>query len=306
LFWLARTYNNPLYVDDERAMLAKHNASPQHVVWYMPKPDRKLPAKDLDRYFRGPVEVAMFRSTWDNPEALWVGVKAGYNQVNHGHLDLGNFELDALGVRWVRDLGSDNYNLPGYGDGKRGGRRWNYYRLNSKSHSVPLLGGENQDPMATSKFIKFESKQSHAFAAFALVDLTSAYEKYANKVVRGLAMLDGRKAVLVQDEFEIEKPCELVWAMTTDAEISLKKDWIAKLTIDGKELIARVLSPYHAPFTVESAEQKPPEKTNKGVKRLTLRLDNAKDNVRVAILLSPVWKGGRYTSSVGLRPLAEW
>jgi hypothetical protein len=287
-------------------MLGKHKASPQHVIWYMSKPGGKSPARDLDRYFRGPVEVAVFRSAWDDPEALWIGIKAGYNQVNHGHLDLGNFELDALGQRWVRDLGSDNYNLPGYWDKKRGGRRWSYYRLNSQSHSVPLLGGENQDPMAKSKFIKFESKQSHAFAAFALVDLTSAYEKYANKVIRGLAMLDGRKAVLVQDEFEIENPCELVWAMTTDAEITLKREWIARLTIDGKELIARVLSPYHAPLTIESAEQTPPEKTNKGVNRLIVRLDDAKGNVRVAILLSPVWKGGRYISSVGLRPLAEW
>jgi hypothetical protein len=110
----------------------------------------------------------------------------------------------------------------------------------------------------------------------------------------------------VQDEFEIEKPCELVWAMTTDAEISLKKEWIARLTIDGKELVAKVLSPYHAPLTIESAEQTPPEKTNKGVKRLIVRLDDAKGNIRVAILLSPVWKGGRYISSTGLRPLAEW
>jgi len=303
LFWLARTYDKPFYADDERAMLTKHDASPQHVVWYMPEPGGKLPAKDLDRYFRGQVEVAVFRSAWDDPEALWVGIKAGYNQVNHGHLDLGNFELDALGVRWVCDLGSDNYNLPGYWDGKRGGRRWNYYRLNSKSHSVPLLGGEDQDPMATSKFIKFESKKS---SAFALIDLTSAYEKFAKKVTRGLAMLDGREAVLVQDEFEIEKPCELVWAMTTDAEISLEKEWIARLTINGKELVAQVLSPSNAAFTVESAEQKPPEKTNKGVKRLTLRMADAKDNIRVAILLAPVWKDGRHVSSARLKPLAEW
>ena len=302
LFWLARTFNKPFYAHDERTLLAKYKASPQHVVWYLPEPGGKLPARDLDRYFRGPVEVAVFRSSWNDPKALWVGVKAGYNQVNHGHLDLGNFELDALGERWVRDLGSDNYNFPGYWNGKRGGRRWSYYRLNSKSHSVPLLGGENQDPMATSKFIKFESKKS---SAFALIDLTSAYEKYAKKVTRGIAMLD-RKAVLVQDEFEIEKPCELVWAMTTDAEISLEKERTAKLTIEGKELIAEVMSPYNATFTVESAEQKPPEKTNKGVKRLILRLDNAKDNVRVAVLLSPVWKGGRYRSSVELQPLAEW
>jgi len=303
LFWLARTFNKTFYAQDERTLLAKYRASPQHVIWYQPEPGRKLPARDLDRYFRGPVEVAVFRSAWDNPDALWAGIKAGYNQVNHGHLDLGNFELDALGKRWVRDLGSDNYNLPGYWDSRRGGKRWSYYRLNSKSHSVPLLASEDQDPMATAKFIKFESKKS---SAFALIDLTSAYEKYAKKVTRGLAMLEGRKAVLVQDEFEIEKPCELTWAMTTDAEISLEKERIARLTIDGKELIAKVMSPYNAVFAVESAEQKPPEKTNKGVKRLIVRLDDAKGNVRVAVLLSPVWKGGRYTNSVGLQPLAEW
>jgi len=303
LFWLARTFEKPFYAYDERDLLAEHRASPQHVVWYMPEPVGELPPRDLDRYFRGPVEVAVFRSSWDDPDALWAGIKAGYNQVNHGHLDLGNFELDALGVRWVRDLGSDNYNLPGYWDSGRGGKRWTYYRLSSKSHSVPLLGDEDQDPMAKSKFIKFESKKT---SAFALIDLTSAYEKYAEKVTRGLTMLDGRKAVLVQDEFEIEKPCELIWAITTDAEISLEKEWIARLNIDGKQLIARVLSPYHAPFTVESAEQEPPEKTNKGVKRLIVRLDDAKGYVRVAVLLSPVWKSGGDTSSVDLRPLAEW
>jgi len=302
LFWLARTFNKPFYAHDERAVLAKYRASPQHVVWYMQEPTGKLPARDLDRYFRGPVEVAVFRSAWDDPQALWAGIKAGYNQVNHGHLDLGNFEMDALGVRWVRDLGSDNYNLPGYWDSKRGGVRWSYYRLNSKSHSVPLLGGEDQEPMARSKLVKFESKKD---SAFALIDLTSAYEKYAGKVTRGLAMTEGRKAVLVQDEFEIEKPCELVWAMTTDAEIKLEKEWIARLTIDGKELVARVMSPYHAPFTVESAEQKPPQKSNKGVKRLLVRLPNAEGSVRVAVLFSPVWEKG-YVSSVGIKSLAEW
>ena len=96
------------------------------------------------------------RSAWDDPNALFLGIKAGYNQVNHGHLDLGNFELDALGVRWARDLGSDNYNLPGYWEAKRGGQRWSYYRLNSASHNVPMLGGQSQDPLAKSSFTKTE------------------------------------------------------------------------------------------------------------------------------------------------------
>jgi hypothetical protein len=310
MFWLARTYDNSLYAEAEHAEIAKSDASAQHVVWYVPPPAKMPAAKDLDRYFRGPVEIAVFRSAWDDPQALFVGVKAGYNQVNHGHLDLGNFELDALGVRWVRDLGSENYNLPGYWDGRRGGRRWSYYRLNSKSHSVPLLDGEDQDPLATSRFTRFSgghlTVETERSSAFVLVDLTSAYKKSANKVTRGVAILENRRAVLVQDEFKIKNPCEVVWAMTTDAKIDIKEKDTAVLTLAGKKLIARLLSPSAAGFAIESAQQKAPQKTNKGVRRLIVSLPNANGNVRVAILLSPVWKDKEVVTKVPIKPLTQW
>jgi len=303
LFWFARTYDNILFSEAEHAELAKRSASPQHVVWYVPRSGKKPAPKDRDRYFRGPVEVAVFRSAWDEPDALFVGVKAGYNQVNHGHLDLGNFELDALGVRWARDLGSDNYNMPGYWDRKKGGRRWSYYRLNSFSHNIPILGGRDQDALAKSKFIKFESKKS---SGFVLVDLTQAYKDFVKKAARGVAMLENRRAVLVQDEFEIEKPCEVAWGMTTDAKIAVRKGGSAALSLKGKELIARILSPAGAEFVVESAEQKPPEKTNKGVRRLVVRLPQAKDDVQIAVLLSPVWSDGNVVKRTQVKPLSEW
>jgi len=303
MFWLARTYKNSLYAQAEHAQIAKRNASAQHVVWYVPSPAKMPTAKDLDRYFRSPVEIAVFRSAWDDPQALFVGVKAGYNQVNHGHLDLGSFEIDALGVRWARDLGSDNYNLPGYWDKRRGGRRWSYYRLNSKSHSVPILDGEDQDPLAKSRFTRFQTERS---SAFVLVDLTSAYKKSANKVTRGVAILENRRAVLVQDEFDIENPCEVVWAMTTDAKIDIKENDTAVLTLAGRKLFARLLSPSPAGFAIESAQQKAPQKTNKGVRRLVVRLPNAKGSVRVAILLSPVWKDKEIVTKAQVKPLAQW
>jgi hypothetical protein len=303
MFWLARAFGNPMFAESEHAEIVRRSASPQHVVWYVPATQNTLESRELDRYFRGPVEVAISRSAWNDPEALWVGVKAGYNQVNHGHLDLGNFELDALGVRWARDLGADDYNMEGYWSKGRGGQRWSYYRLNSKSHNVCLLNGEDQDPMAKASFVKLDSQES---SAFALIDLTSAYEKYAGKVTRGVAMLEGRKAVLVQDEFEIEKPCELVWAMTTDAKIAIEKEGTARLTLNGKELVARVLSPDRAEFTTESAERKAPEKANKGVRRLIVKVPQAKGNVTVAVQLCPVWNDGGAVNSVPVKPLAEW
>jgi len=309
LFFLAKLYKNSLFADAEHAQLAKHDASAEHIIWYTPASTAEPYPKQLDRYFRGPVEVAVLRSAWDDPEALFVGVKAGYNQVNHGHLDLGNFELDALGVRWVRDLGSDNYNLPGYFSTTTANptieraMRWTYYRLRSASHSVPMLDGKDQDEFAKARFIKYETKKS---SAFVLVDLTQAYEQFAKKTTRAVALVQDRRAVLVQDEFEIEKPCEVVWAMTTDAHIDIEAKTTATLTLEGKRLIATLLSPDGAAFTTESAEQKPPEEPNTGVKRLLVQIPQAKGSVRIAVLLSPVWKDGISASTLKLKPLAEW
>ena len=303
MFWLARAFNNPLYAEDEHAQIRQRSAEPEHIVWYVPVAKEKPPAKKLDYYFRGPVEVAVFRSSWDSPDALFVGIKAGYNQVNHGHLDLGSFELDALGVRWARDLGSDNYNMPGYWDGNEGGQRWSYYRLNSFSHNVPLLNGENQNAYAKSSFMKVQTETSQPFV---LVDLTDAYKKFAKKVIRGVAMTEGRQAVLVQDEFDLDKTCALTWGMTTDAKIQITQKGSAELTIGDKKLIAKILSPSGAEFVAESAEQKPPEKSNEGVRRLVLRLPDAKGSVQVAILLSPVWKDGNTVKTVELKPLEKW
>ncbi|MHC4572471.1 MAG: heparinase II/III domain-containing protein [Planctomycetota bacterium] len=302
LLWLALTYNNTLFADVEHTVLTKHAAGPEHIIWYKPASPGMPHPKNLDCHFRGPVEVALFRSDWNDPEALFVGVKAGFNQVNHSHLDLGNFELDALGVRWARDLGSDNYNLPGYWDKKKGGKRWSYYRLRSASHNVPMLDSKDQDELAKAKIIKYETRKS---SAFTIVDLTSAYKEFARKVTRGVAMVQNRRAVLVQDEFEMRRPCEVLWGMTTDAEIYQDKRTIAELRLKGKQLIARVLSPAGAGFVVESAEQKPPEKPNTGVKRLIVRLPDVKGNIRLAILLSPVWKDGTVMTAE-LKPLAEW
>ncbi|MHC4502582.1 MAG: heparinase II/III domain-containing protein [Planctomycetota bacterium] len=309
-FWFAREAGCDLLAADEIAMMKKRGAVPLDVIWYHPPRAGRRPALPLDRLFGGPVEVALFRSAWDDPQALFVGLKAGYNQVNHGHLDLGNFEVEALGVRWARDLGSDNYNLPDYWSKGRGGTRWKYYRLNSQSHNVPLLDGENQDPYGKSKFVKFKaaperSTRPSGHEAFGIVDMTSAYPKKATKVLRGVKVLAGRRAVLVQDELALTKTCEVAWGMTTDAKIETRGNHAA-LTLKGELCRALILTPKGAAFTVESAERKAPEKTNRGVRRLVIRLADQSGGVRVAVLLAPAWPGGGKIRAPKVEPLAQW
>lgn len=159
-----------------------------------------------------------------------------------GPTGLLNFELDALGVRWVRDLGRENYNLPEIWDfyyltKKLGGKHFNYYRIGSFSHNIPVLNGINQDELAKAKFLKYESGNSLSFVT---IDLTEAYAPLSGKTIRGVAVVGERRAVLVQDEFEIEKSCDIAWGITTDADIKLDGNE-ALLMLKGKELTARIL-----------------------------------------------------------------
>jgi hypothetical protein len=303
MFWLARTFHNPLYAWSEHEQLANRAASAGHLVWYSARPPARAARRQLDACFKGPVEVVTMRSAWDDPNALFLGVKAGYNQVNHGHLDLGDFEFDALGVRWARDLGSDNYNMPGYWDSQRGGQRWSYYRLNSASHNIPMLGGKDQDPMATSKFTKVEINGERPVV---IVELTEAYKEFAQSASRGLAAIEGRRAVLVQDEIGLKTPCEVAWGVTTDAQIDVEEGSRAVLSLKGRKVVARLLSPKDARFTVESAEQEPPQEKNAGVRRLMVRLPQASGDVRISVLFSPMWKDGKTVDVTEIKPLASW
>lgn len=283
MFWLANHYGNPAISNLEHAVLASERATPQHVMWYV-APTTAAPVLALDRLFDGPVPVAVFRSAWGDPKTLFLGVKAGYNQVNHGHLDLGGFELDALGVRWARDLGSDDYNLPAYFDKKVGGRRWNYYRLRSISHSVPLIDGKDQTQDGTSKVVDFRAGEKPGIT----LDLSGAYIGRASRVSRTLQLVQDRKAMECEDRFEFDAELPVTWAMTTDATIELQGAR-ALLTLEGQRLVAEILEPANATFSHESAEQSKPEKANTGVRRLLVALPASGKNVTIRVRLSPQW-----------------
>jgi len=304
MFWLARRYGDDLLAASEHAVLAEapQRVEPLHLVWYESSSGGGNPPLELNKLFRGSVPVAVFRSAWDDPEALFVSVKAGYNQVNHGHLDLGSFELDALGVRWARDLGGDYYNLPGYWAGGPGGARWTYYRLNSHSHNVPLIDDADQDPLGVAEVVRFEPGGE---SPFVVIDLSRAYGSEATAVRRGVRMVADR-CVLVQDEFELRKPSEVKWGMTTKADIAIGGGNNALLTQDGKKLKATILDPVDASFAVESAEQEPPQARNESIRRLVLRVPAETGNLRIAVLFEPGWDEGSSVRTVSVCPLGEW
>ena len=305
MFWLAREFKQPLFAGYERRLAVP---SAQDLLWFdSAEASPKAAGLPLDKHFRA-AEVAVLRSDWENPQALFVGFKAGDNKANHSHLDLGSFVLDAAGARWAMDLGGDNYNLPGY----FGGQRWNYYRLRTEGHNTLVINPDakpDQDPKAATRIIRFEPTPKRAYA---IADLTPAYAKNAQRVWRGITLLD-RKQVLVQDEIQAEKPVELWWFMHTPATVRIESDGrVAHLEQAGAQLDAEILSPAGAKFEVMDAQPLPssphPEgqANNKRIRKLAIHLTRISDS-RLAVLLVPkASKGDGPGQAVKVSALSEW
>ena len=298
MLWLARKFNEPAYAVYQRKVAS---GAPLDLLWYEPRGEGPMPqGLPLDKYFRH-AEVAMLRSAWDDPNALWVGFKAGDNKANHSHLDLGSFVLEAQGERWAVDLGADDYNMPDY----FGKQRWSYYRLRAEGHNTLIFNpakDSDQDPAAVAPIARFKSGAS----PFAIADLTSAYKANVTKVQRGIAMPD-RRRVLIQDEFEAASPVEVWWFLHTPADVNADGG-TAILSLHGKRLTARILSPGKASFTVMDAKPLPPcpaptmQDKNRGIRKLAIRL-NAVTREQIAVLLEPE---ANQSSVPGIVSLADW
>jgi hypothetical protein len=303
LFWLARKFDRPAYALYQAAAAEPH---PLDLIWFH---DAAAPAQPppLDCYFRN-AEVVTLRSAWNDKEAVFVGFIAGDNKANHSNLDLGTFVLDALGYRWAEDLGPDDYNLPGY----FGDKRWTYYRLRAEGHNTLVLNpgpSPDQDPKAATKIVRFESSPARAFA---VADLSAAYAPRAQRVWRGVALLD-RSEVLIQDEIQSSADADLWWFLHTPAEVAVDSSGRTATLTQGKaRLQARILAPSQARFTVRDAaplpaSAHPPKQTaNPRTRKLALQLAGAPD-LRLAVLLTPLRAGEAARSEAPKPvPLEAW
>ena len=304
LFWLAERFDQPVYT----WFATKYGrASAGSMVWHRkPGEDPATAGLPLDKYWRN-VEAVTLRSDWTDPNAVFVGIQAGTNRINHNHLDLGSFVLDALGRRWAVDLGPDDYNLPGF----FGSQRYTYYRLRAEGHNTLVLNpgeGLDQDPRADAKIDRFASKPEWAFA---VAELTPAYAEHTRRVQRGVALVE-RRHVLIQDEIEAEAPVDLWWFMHTPASVAIDADGrAATLEQGGAKLQARLLTPAEARFEVRPAEPLPsspnPEgqRRNRDVRKLAIHLPKT-SALRLTVLFTPVDGQTDTAWAPDVKPLADW
>lgn len=284
--YFARRYRFPLlaqlHYTQAKLPEAQNRVCAWDLIWYT-KIESKPRELAREALFRGKTPLAVWRSAWDDPNALYVSIIGGSVPVPHGHLDLGTFELRAMGQRWVVDQGKDDYGLPGYWEYKPGGRRWRYFNLGTQGHSVPRIAGKQLKIPSRADFTYFGGGEHPG----AIIDLSEAYAPA--KVFRGIFLLNDRQTVLVQDEFDGAEG-EIVWGMTLNAEteVELKGD-TATLKLGGKAMRVQALEPDGLKFRVKNiADIHVGGKASKGGKRLEFTIDQPKQHTTVRVWFSPV------------------
>lgn len=282
MFWLSERFDNPHFAAYEHQILKNHPASALDVLYYRP-PSCPMADIDLDAHFDGIGKYVVMRENWlTEDNGMFVAISGGDNRMNHGHLDKGSFEFECDGIKWVRDLGSDKYHLPGYWEKEEGGERWNYFRLNTEGHSTLIINGKSQIVDADTYFIETDfGKES----SIAVLDLTEAYKGSADIVKRRINLDRAQRMLLVEDEIvSAENTENIQWQVITEAEITGGGNSLT-LTHDNKNVEIKILSSGHN-FIIESAEREEPEAKNAGYKKISIYVEKPqkKETIRVAFL----------------------
>ncbi|MCB2295313.1 heparinase II/III family protein [Clostridium algoriphilum] len=291
LLWLANKYNKPEYAWYFNKATDLKDSSVMGFIWGRNNEKSKAPIAQ-DKYFKN-VEVVGMHTALMKHNDSFIGFKAGENGLSHGDLDIGSFVYETLGVRWINDLGSENYNLPGYFDTKHNDKRWEYYRKRAESHNTLTINPSSkpdQDAKADTKIITFKADEKKAFA---IADLTDAYKKDAVSVIRGIEMYKDNGRILIQDEITTINKSYMWWFANTKADIKISSDKKSViLSKDGKRLWVGILSPSEGKFRVIKSEPLPSSPNPKG------QTENNEN--KLAIHLSV---GNKITISVMMCPL---
>jgi hypothetical protein len=251
LFWFASKTNNKSALWGQRNFIESDRRFtgdrllPAALIWGSGIRIAEIePPKDLMWVAKGAMPVALMRTSWTDPNAIFVGFKGGRATISHAHIDAGSFVMEANGVRWASDFGMENYNrLETSGvdlwNMRQNSQRWTVFRDNNMAHNTLTVNDQLHVVTANSEIVSHSSTPSFMNA---IVDLSKVFEGQLAKSSRGVAIVDGQY-VVVRDELATNQEATIRWTMMTTAEVAKVKKNSIELKKDGKRLTLQVAEP---------------------------------------------------------------
>ncbi len=129
-------------------VLSRHLAL--ELLWWDPTLPAGVAAPARHWTAAGVLPLSAMRSAWDDPTASFLAIKGGTPTHSHAHMDVGSFILEADGVRWALDLGTESYgkmraaklDLWNY---TQHSNRWTTSRVGPEGHNILRFDGAYQN-----------------------------------------------------------------------------------------------------------------------------------------------------------------
>jgi hypothetical protein len=317
MFWFAQKQADPSLLWVERSRLLnngvnrhlKNRLLPALLLWNGGVGLTNLAAPKATFWQGGGKNpVALMRSSWTDPAAVFVGFKGGSPSVSHAHMDVGSFVMEADGVRWGMDFGMQDYeSLESKGvdlwNMSQNSQRWQIFRYNNYVHNTLTVNDALQRVEGYAPMTGYSATPAFQNA---VADLSTVYRGALTKASRGVALVNGAY-VLVRDELEtLPQEATVRWTMLTPASVKITGPNTAELTKDGKKLLLQVKEP--ANVTMKTWTNEPPnayDVPNPGTMRVGFEVKiPANTNAAFSVLLIPERAVG--TTPAPIEPLAKW
>ena len=257
------------------------------------------------------MQITTMRNSYTDNDGIFVGIKNSSAINNHNDLDAGSFVFDALGTRWIEDLGKDNYNLDGYFYSKYQKynikSRWNYYKKRAEGHNTLVINEGNdadQKLNSTSSFIEFNDSEKQPYTILDMSDVYKFEENDNQDIKRGIRLIDSKKRMILQDEIHLSAESDLYWMVHTDAKISIdssgKKATLTKF-VDNveKKLEIKIISSQEDESVKFSTMKQVPinselltlgnNSEGKNKEKLVIHLEKCKD-ITLSVLFTPIYE----------------
>lgn len=242
LLWVEKNYLKPTNLE----RLVKDRLFPAIMLWKGNMATKDIIApKALTWTGTGKNPINMMRTSWTDSNAIYVASKGGSASINHAHMDIGSFVMDALGVRWAMDFGMQDYESLESKGVKLWGRtqdseRWNVFRLNNFTHNTLTVDSQYQVVSGHASIINSGNNTDNMFVVY---DLKTVYEKQLMDAKRGIAIVNNNQ-VIIRDEFQsANKETIIRWTMLTPAAASITGNHEITLEKDGKKMKLKVDAP---------------------------------------------------------------
>jgi hypothetical protein len=226
VFWFYAKTQNPALLYLQGRIINKGISNreterllPAAILWGAgAKASLSNPVEPTDLAYKGTgaSPVTVFRSSWSGTDGIYLGFKLGSASINHAHMDVGSFYLDADSVQWGIDLGQENYtSLEAKGVLLWDKQRWDVFRYNNLSHNLLIINNKLQNPTAKAEIDKYSDKPDFMFSTS---DLSAVYEGQVKTMKRGVALIN-KKYVMVEDVIEtLPQFTKARWNMATMAD----------------------------------------------------------------------------------------